>query len=124
MTALDRLTEPAVVRLPAEIDMSNASGVGDELRSAISTGVTVVVADMTSTGFCDSAGMRCLLLADDHAGAHGAQLRVALPPGQVLRILQLMGIDRLLTIYPSLAAAVSGGSPGQTACTPAAERRT
>ena len=117
VTALDHLTEPVVVHLPAEIDMANAQAVGGQLRSAFAPGVTVVIADMSSTGFCDSAGMRCLLLADDCARARDAQLRIALPPGQVLRILKLTGLDQLLSIYPSLAAALAGESAGPAAQT-------
>lgn len=111
MAAPKRPAEPAVVALPAEIDIANADGVGAQLRSAVTPGVTIVIADLTSTVFCDSSGMRHLLLAHDYAVAHDAQLRLALPPGHVLRILKLMGLDHLLAIYPSLAAALTDDSP-------------
>ena len=100
----------AVVALPTEIDIVNADGVGEQLRSAVTPGVTIVIADLTSTVFCDCSGMRHLLLAHDYATAHDAQLRLAVPPGHVLRILKLMGLDHLLPIYPSLAAALTGDS--------------
>jgi anti-sigma B factor antagonist len=108
VTDLGRVAEPVVVELPAEIDMANAEDVGEQLRAAFTTGVTVVIGDLTSTVFCDSSGMRILVVADDCAAASGAELRLAVPPGHVLRILTLMGIDRLLSIYPSLAAALAG----------------
>jgi hypothetical protein len=41
----ERLPRPAVVALPAEIDMANAESVGERLRSAFIPGITVVVAD-------------------------------------------------------------------------------
>ena len=63
---------PAVVALPAEIDMANADDVGEQLRSAFTPGVTMVVADLTLTVFCDSYGMRALVLARRCAAARHA----------------------------------------------------
>ena len=111
MAAPQRPAGPVVVALPAEIDIANADGVGEQLRSAVTPGVTIVIADLTSTVFCDSSAMRHLLLAHDYAAGHDAQLRLAVPPGHVLRILKLIGLDHLLAPYPSLAAALTGDSP-------------
>ena len=55
--------QPVIVRLPAEIDMANADSIGEELAAASAPGVAVVIADMTATTFCDSMGMRMLVLA-------------------------------------------------------------
>ena len=66
-----------VVVLPAEIDMANADGVGEQLRSAFTPGVTIVIADMTATVFCDSYGIRSLVLAYRRAADCHAQLRLA-----------------------------------------------
>jgi anti-sigma B factor antagonist len=113
VTDLQRPAEPVVIAVPAEIDMANAEDAGDQLRSALTPGVTIVTADMTSTVFCGSCGIRSLLLAHDDAAARDAQLRLAVPAGHLFQILQLMGPDRLLPIYPSLAAALTGESPEQ-----------
>jgi anti-anti-sigma regulatory factor len=53
MTDLQRTAEPVIVRLPAEIDVSNAESVYDQLCSVCAPGFAVV-ADLTSTTFCDS----------------------------------------------------------------------
>jgi anti-sigma B factor antagonist len=107
----ERLPGPAVVALPAEIDMANAESVGERLRSAFIPGVTVVVADMTSTVFCDSYGMRCLVLAYRCAAGRQARLRLAVPDTRVRQVLGLAGLDRLLPIYPTLGAALTGDCP-------------
>jgi anti-sigma B factor antagonist len=104
-----RSAEPVVVRLPAEIDMANAEDVGEQLRSAFTPGVTLVIADLTSTVFCDSAGARQLVLAHHSADARDAQVRFVIPDRSMLRVLTLTGLDQLLSIYPSLGAAVSAG---------------
>ena len=62
--------------LPAEIDIANGAGVGQRLCAAFAPGVTVVIADMTSTVFCDSSGISQLVLAHHCAAAHHAQLRI------------------------------------------------
>jgi anti-sigma B factor antagonist len=107
----ERMSGPVVVTLPAEIDMANADGVGEQLRSAFTPGVAIVIADMTSTVFCDSSGMRSLGLAYRCAADHDAQLRLAAPDTKVRQVLKLTGLDRLLPVYPSLGAALTSDSP-------------
>ncbi|HEV2373699.1 MAG TPA: STAS domain-containing protein, partial [Streptosporangiaceae bacterium] len=98
--------EPVIVRLPAEFDMSNAGYVAKQLREAITPGVGTVVADMTTTDLCDSSGVRIVILARDWAASDDAELRLAVPPGHVLDILKLLGLDQLLPIYPSVDEAL------------------
>jgi anti-sigma B factor antagonist len=98
---------PTVVTLPAEIDMTNADRVGADLRAALATGVTTVVADMTATTFCDSAAIRALVLAHKHAEASGAELRLVVPSACVLRVMSVLGLDALLSIYPGLPEALA-----------------
>jgi anti-sigma B factor antagonist len=109
-TDLEQPAKPVVVvRLPAEIDMANAERVGEQLCSAFTLGAAVVIADLTSTVFCDSAGARQFVLAHNFADAHDAQMRFVIPDRNMLRVLTLTGLDQLLSVYPSLDAAVSAG---------------
>ncbi len=103
------LAEPVIVGLPAEIDAANAAGAGLRLCAAFAPGVTVVIADLTQTVFCDSSGVSQLVLAYHCAAAHGAQLRLVVPHPNVLGVLKLTGLDGLLPVYPSLDAALSAG---------------
>jgi anti-sigma B factor antagonist len=97
-----------VVPLPAEIDISNSESVGAERSAACASGAGVIIADLTSTAFCDSSGIRYLLLAHDEAAAHHAQLRLAVQPnGMVLRMLTLMGLHRVLQVHVSLDEATA-----------------
>ena len=105
---------PAVViALPAEIDMANAGQVGEELGSALATGVRAVIADMSATTFCDSSGISMLVQARKQAAANGTQLRLVVRSGPVLRALTLVRMDQLLPIYPSLSQALAiAAEPG------------
>lgn len=98
---------PTVVTLPAEIDLANADGVGADLHAALASGVTVVVADMTATTFCDSRGYRALVLAHKHAVTSGAELRLVVPSAGVLRVMGVLGLDAVLAIYPGLPEALT-----------------
>ena len=97
----------AVVTLPAEIDMANADRVSADLQTAFGPGVTTVVADMTTTTFCDSQGVRALVRAYKQAAASGAELRVVVPSARVLRVLAILGLDGRLAIHPSLPDALA-----------------
>jgi anti-anti-sigma factor len=109
-TAVTPLAAWPIVTLPAEIDITNARHVEDELRASVAPGVAVVIADMTQTEFCDSSGIRCLVRANDVAAAAGAELRIATHSDAVLRILDLVGVDQLLNVFPSLKAALTDAS--------------
>jgi anti-sigma B factor antagonist len=109
VTDLDHPAGPVIVRLPAEIDTSNAGQVGEQLCSALTHGAAVVIADLTLTVFCDSSGARQFVLAHNCADARNAQLRFVVSDSNLLRMLTLIGLDQLLSIYPSLDAAMSAG---------------
>ncbi len=96
------LVGPVVmVVLPDEIDLVNADSVGERLVVAVVPGVAVVIADPTVTVFCDCAGVRSLL-AGRRASAVHAELRLVVRARAVLRILELLGADQVLPVYPDL----------------------
>ena len=97
----------AVLTLPAEIDITNARRLSAEVNSALVSGATVVVADMTATTFCDSAGARTLVLAWEEAAVNGIELRIVVPSAAVRRGFALMGLGGFLPFYPSLSAALT-----------------
>jgi anti-sigma B factor antagonist len=97
----------AVVRLPAEIDLTVADDVREGLLSVLNQGAAALVADMTATTFCDSAGVAALTRAARRAAGSGAILRLAIVAPPVLRVLSLLGVDRLIDIYPNVDAALA-----------------
>jgi anti-sigma B factor antagonist len=97
----------AVITLPAEVDVSKAEQVGQDLAAALAQGASLVIADMSTTTFCDSAGVTALVRAVRKANASGAGLRVATSAPAVTRVLGITGVDRLIEIYPSVAAAMA-----------------
>jgi anti-sigma B factor antagonist len=99
---------PVVVELPAEIDVTNSEQVYQQLVAVLTPGVDTVVADMTATIFCDSSGVHAIMHAHETAGARDVQLRLAVSPGtSVRRVLQLIGVGRLVPVYLSLEEALT-----------------
>jgi anti-sigma B factor antagonist len=103
----------AVITLPAEIDITNADRIREELLVVINQGPEILVADLGKTQFCDSAGVSALVRAFRRATSSGTKMRLAVGGLAVERVLTLTGVDRLIEVYPSVGAALgSPRSPG------------
>jgi anti-sigma B factor antagonist len=107
-TGVRPLVLPEIVCLPAEIDLVSSAAVGRQLLGAFRAGVAVVIADMSATEFCDSSGIRQLIIANNHAACTGAELRVVISSLAVRRALQVFGADQMLHLYPDMTSALTG----------------
>jgi anti-sigma B factor antagonist len=107
--------QAAVVTLPAEIDVTNADRIREYLLSVLNQGAAVLIADLSMTTFCDSAGVRALLRTFRRADASDSAMRLVVATLAVERIMVITGVDRLVDIYPNVTAAVAGpdAEPGQ-----------
>ena len=111
----------AVVTLPVEIDVTNADAIREDLLSVLNQGAVLLVADMSRTTFCDSAGVSALVRTFRRAVASSSGLRLVVCTPAVHRVLSLTGVDRLVDVFPSVAACLAGpyeevsrgGQPGQ-----------
>ena len=101
----------AVVALPEHIGASNAGQVRDGLLSVINLGATTLIVDMTATVSCDHAGADAVVRAWQRATASGTELRLVVTAGRVSRALGLRGLDRQVSVYPSLEAAAAARLP-------------
>ena len=115
--------QTAVMTLPAEIDITNADQIREDLLSVLNQRAVLMIADLSKTTFCDSAGVGALARSFRRAEASQSEMRLVVSTPAVLRVLTLTGVDRLLDIYPSVTAALTGpldpaaqngGSPGNT----------
>jgi sigma-B regulation protein RsbU (phosphoserine phosphatase) len=89
----------AVVTMPAEMDITNASGISDQLAAVTAQSPEVIIADMTATVFCDTSGVHALTRARELAAASGSELRLALGGSPATRIIQLLGLDQIVPVY-------------------------
>jgi anti-anti-sigma factor len=63
------------------------------------SGAAIVAADMTGTTFCDSMGVRTLVMAHKRAAASSAELRVVVPSAGIRRIMAITRVDTVLRMY-------------------------
>jgi anti-sigma B factor antagonist len=105
----------AVVTLPAEIDVTNADTVQDELLAALNQSAVLLIADMSGTDFCDSSGVSAMVRVFRRAVASGRTLRLVVSTPAVQRVLSITGVDRLVDVFPSVVASLAGrdGQSGQ-----------
>jgi len=97
----------AIVTFPVDVDVTNADTARKHLVALVERdGAKLVVADMTRTTFCDSAGITALATARRKAVARGAAVTVACSSPQVLRILELTGLDQMLPMFPTVDEAL------------------
>lgn len=98
-----------VVTVTGEVDMLTEPTMSQAVESVIagSDGRAVVI-DLSGVSFFSSTGMSALLRAQDLASRRGISLGiVAEGTGQVLRTLQLTGLDRVVGVHQSLAEATA-----------------
>lgn len=101
----------AVLSMPAEVDLTNAAALLGRILTVLDRQPATVIVDMTATTFCDSAGVNTLVRAHQRAASVQAELRLVAPGRAVRRILTVTGLDRLISVYPSLAASLAAGRP-------------
>ena len=108
-----------VVTFPQEAVFSNAGSVRQRVASALHPGVRAVILDMTPTMFCDTSGLRELVIAHRLGHDQGVEMRVVVP-SRLMRMITLTGLQGVLAIYPTLAAALTAGSASALASSPPA----
>jgi anti-sigma B factor antagonist len=102
-----------MVRVRGEVDMSHEEELRKELHGAVEADANGIVVDLTECEFIDSSAIRALLLSrqEQNPDQGTESLAVAASSDQILRILSVMGIDKVIPIEPTVeeaAAALSG----------------
>jgi anti-sigma B factor antagonist len=101
---------PCVVRVVGELDISHEDEVRTELRRAVESDGAGIVVDLTECAFIDSSGVRALLLgyeAQREDEDDDSLLAVAAQSEQIIRILTVMGVDKVIPVRPSVDQAIA-----------------
>jgi anti-anti-sigma factor len=101
-----------VVALPAHIGAADSGSIREQLVELLDRGAAVLIADMTGTVSCDPSGAAALMHVYQRASDGGTQLRVTVTAPAVRQVLEASGLDRLVSIYPSVETAIAAGAPG------------
>jgi anti-sigma B factor antagonist len=94
--SLTRQRPQAVLALEGELDVAKAADAQKRmLRLDLRRGAQLVL-DLSELTFMDSTGIRVILQAEQYARMHGAELVILRPPDDVMRVLELVGLDEQL----------------------------
>jgi anti-sigma B factor antagonist len=93
----------AVVEVGGELDLYTAPSFRESvLEAAGDTDPPKVIVDFRGLGFIDSSGLGAIVACLKHLRERGGDLALAAPEGSGLRrLLDLTGLDRVLTLYAS-----------------------
>jgi anti-anti-sigma factor len=95
-----------VVTFPTEVDVCNAPVIRDRLLRLLNNGAGPLIMDLTTTRFCDCAGMHAIVRAEHRAAGLRTRVCIVLPArGPVRRIAALTGLPRRVLVTTSLSAA-------------------
>lgn len=102
----------AVVTLRGELDAHDAPRLREAFAGALaelqSDDGPRLVLDLTGVAFMDSTALGALVGALRRVREAGGEMPVVLPDSPARRIFEITGLDEVLSIYPSRAAAIDG----------------
>jgi anti-sigma B factor antagonist len=93
-----------VLSVAGEIDICTAEAMRRAIESAAGRAFEIWL-DLTATTFMDSTGIHAIATARVRLADANRRLVLICPPGPVLRVITLTGLDQLLEIHPSRSAA-------------------
>ncbi|MFF3208477.1 STAS domain-containing protein [Streptomyces sp. NPDC002962] len=97
-----------VVTVQGEIDHDVKSVFSDALlREDGGARPSRIVVDLSGVSFMDSSGINVFVAAHQAVSATDGWLRIAAAQNPVLHVLQLVGIDALITCHPTLEQALN-----------------
>jgi anti-anti-sigma factor len=97
-----------VARLTGEIDLSNATEVGDELSSRVPNTALGLVIDLTATSYLDSSGIHLVFDLAERLQRRQQQLRVVVPQGApVRRVLRIVELDHQVPVLATVDEAIA-----------------
>ncbi|MDP9228652.1 MAG: STAS domain-containing protein [Actinomycetota bacterium] len=97
-----------IVSVAGELDLATHEGLGQKLVE-LGKGEGPIVVDLSACEFVDSSGIRALLMGVKAAGdANGedGRLVIAGANNQVMRILEMTGVDEAVPLHDSVDSAV------------------
>lgn len=104
-----------VVAIKGDLDMQSGISVREVVLDDAQVAQDRVVLDLSDVDFMDSMGVRTIFSCRKHLASRGAQLSLVLAPDtRVFKLVRSLGMDVIVDIYDSPAAAVSavGASAG------------
>jgi anti-sigma B factor antagonist len=101
---VERHDATTLIVLRGDLDLATASTLRETLVEVIDEQARIVI-DMDAVEFLDSAGLGILVGGLKRARTHGGDLELVCSNGEVLKPLEITGLDRVFTIHDRRGAA-------------------
>ena len=96
----------AVVQVSGAMDYDTSDPLEAALTALVRDGAHHLVLDMADVTFCDSSGINTLVRALARAKQEKGTLALAATPARLRAVLELTGVDTVITTYPTVALAL------------------
>jgi anti-sigma B factor antagonist len=96
-----------VLAVRGEIDVASAPELHASLSDLIRQGSEIVMVDLSEVSFIDSSGLGALVGAEKEMRGAGHELRLVVTQPQIMRLLELTGLDQVFTVVASTDASVT-----------------
>jgi anti-sigma B factor antagonist len=105
-TVSEAYARVTVLAVSGELDLATISVLKEIVGAELVEGAKPVVLDLSELSFCDSTGLGSFVALYRQAEAVGATLALAAPRKRVADLLQISGINQVVSVYDTVAAAV------------------
>ena len=106
----------AVAVLPVDVDVANATRLGDALAEAVGHEAPCLIADLSQTRYLDSAGLNMLFALSARLQHRRRELRLVVPPeAMIMRLVQIASLESAAPVHPTVAEALEASHAGRSA---------
>ena len=109
-STLSDIPEPPVVAPRGEIDLATSRELGSQLGELAGEPGVAVVLDLSQVSFLDSVGLGVILKAAGRFRRQAKRLVIVVPPGPVLRLLELSGVGKGLALAETRQEAIAAAT--------------
>ncbi|MBC6459899.1 STAS domain-containing protein [Actinomadura sp. HBU206391] len=99
-----------VVALRGEIDIATTPALRERLNDALGSRARSprrLIIDLSGVTFCDASGLALLIGTQRRARLLGTRVSLVAPRSQVVKLLQITGLRRSLTVHATLTTAIN-----------------
>ena len=97
-----------IAALSGELDIASAPELREQLLCLLRPAASLLVIDLSAVRYADASGLAVLVGTGRRATLLGGFLRLAAPAPAVTTVLTLTGLHRLLDVFPTVQAAITG----------------
>lgn len=105
----ERLEPFTVITMVGELDANSLTHLGESVDAALGHRCPRLLFDLSQLNFLDSSGLRLLVRACAQATRHGGTCGLCDLRPVPRTIMNVTGLGSVFDIYPTMAAALSGG---------------